>query len=268
MIGLGSFFPHGGHIAVCTCLPEKKWEAECLAAKLGLPYLNMAKETPSPYAFLLLLTEYGLGIIRTSDKKPTPFYIDFEHGALCYRRHQASLRKEMLARAIGRKPGEGIRILDATAGFGHDGFMLAALGFEVCMVERSPVVYALLADALRRAKGNMALSNTLKRLTLFHEDAIVWLAQHAKRYCPDVVYLDPMFPLRKKSAAVKKGCKILQSLVGEGPDPTCLLAKALAHARRRVIVKRPRLAVAIPGKAPQYSLFGKTIRFDIYVPAP
>jgi 16S rRNA (guanine1516-N2)-methyltransferase len=42
-------------------------------------------------------------------------------------------------------------VIDGTAGLGKDAFVLAGLGCKVTLVERHPVVVALLADGLARA---------------------------------------------------------------------------------------------------------------------
>ena len=81
---------------------------------------------------------------------------------------------------------------------------------------------------------------------------------------PQVIYLDPMFPPRDKSALVKKEMRLFRPLAGSDDDAPALLAAALALATHRVVVKRPRKATAIAGEPPGYALEGKSSRFDIY----
>ena len=81
----------------------------------------------------------------------------------------------------------------------------------------------------------------------------------------DVVYLDPMFPERRKSAQVKKELQMLQMLATCEPSPEHLLTAALATAAKRVVVKRPRRAPCFTTRSPSHSLSGKTIRFDVYI---
>ena len=81
---------------------------------------------------------------------------------------------------------------------------------------------------------------------------------------PDVIYLDPMFPVRSKSAQVKKEMRIFHQLVGADPDSDSLLDAALSQARYRVVVKRPRIAPALANTPPNYTLEGKSNRYDIY----
>ena len=81
---------------------------------------------------------------------------------------------------------------------------------------------------------------------------------------PDVVYLDPMFPHRDKSALVKKEMRLFRPLVGDDQDAPALLEAAQALASHRVVVKRPRKAPIIEGARPGYALEGKSSRYDIY----
>jgi len=82
---------------------------------------------------------------------------------------------------------------------------------------------------------------------------------------PDVIYLDPMYPHREKSAAVKKEMRVFQSLVGEDLDADNLLEPALALAKYRVVVKRPSYAPPLNNKKPSTSIKMKKNRFDVYV---
>jgi 16S rRNA (guanine1516-N2)-methyltransferase len=81
---------------------------------------------------------------------------------------------------------------------------------------------------------------------------------------PQVIYLDPMFPHRDKSALVKKEMRLFRPLVGDDMDAPALLEAALALASHRVVVKRPRKAPCIEGPKPSHALEGKSSRYDIY----
>lgn len=192
-------------------------------------------------------------------------HIDFLTGKLAYRAHHANRRNELLARAISISPQEKPLIVDATAGLGRDSFILAALGYEVIMLERSPTLYESLTGALSQAKADEKTAPIITRMTLIHADSKTWLAnQHYPRQ-PDVIYLDPMFPERKKSALVKKEMLMLQALVGEDPDSAELFETAINCAKRRVVVKRPKLAENITDRQPDYTLKGNSSRFDVYL---
>jgi len=210
--------------------------------------------------FYLVETADYLGLHIPGDKKL--FYIDFLSGKINYRSQQAGLRKELLARAMGVKPGEHPVIVDATAGLGRDSFILASVGFEVTLLERSPIVFALLRDALVRASKDPQTKTIVDRMHLINADAQDWLPTAGKI---DVIYLDPMFPERQKSASVKKEMVILQNLLGKDDNVENLFNMAFTCAARRVVVKRPRLASIIGDRAPNFALTGKSSRFDIYL---
>ena len=134
------------------------------------------------------------------------------------------------------------------------------------MFERSPVVAALLDDGLNRAYQDPNIGSWMQqRLTLQHHNSIDGLAQLSNSH--DVVYLDPMFPHRKKSAAVKKEMRVFQSLVGCDPDADKLLPLALNAAVKRVVVKRHSYAGFLNEKTPSLLLRSKANRFDVYVQA-
>jgi 16S rRNA (guanine1516-N2)-methyltransferase len=248
-------------IAITAIQADLHHKATQLARALNLPCLSDSKQAQPHYDYLLVVTPDYLGIQKLGH--PTPFYIDFLTGKLHYRHQQAGIRKELLARALGVKSRDNPLIIDATAGLGRDSFILASLGFRVIMLERAPIVCALLNDALERAQQDSQLAPTLARLQLIQTNAIDWLKTTTNT--PTVIYLDPMFPERKKSAAVKKEMVLLQDLVGKNADDAQLLETALTCAAKRVVVKRPRLAVTLTERAPDFSLTGKTSRFDIYL---
>src|SRR5690606_23122611 len=108
---------------------------------------------------------------------PGPVFADFVEGALAYRRLHGGGRGQPVARAVGLKPGIYPKVLDATAGLGRDAFVLAALGCEVVMLERSPIIAALLDDALARAALESEVAPIVARMTLIQADARQWLAQ-------------------------------------------------------------------------------------------
>jgi 16S rRNA (guanine1516-N2)-methyltransferase len=170
-----------------------------------------------------------------------------------------------LARAVGLRGGARPSVLDATAGLGRDGFELAGLGCQVTLLERSPVVHALLRDGLARAQVSAA--TTCERINLHLADAaevLTDLAGNTAVRHPDVVYLDPMHPPRDKAALVRKEMRLLRAAVGDDADAAALIEPALVVARQRVVVKRPLRAEALDGRTPDWSVSGRTTRYDIY----
>lgn len=171
---------------------------------------------------------------------------------------------ELLVRAARVRGVEAPRALDATAGLGEDALLLAAAGFSVVLCERDHLVAALLADSLARAAADPRLAAAVSRMRLEERDSMEALAEPGTP--PDVVYLDPMFPARTKSAAVRKKAQALQLLERPCDDEGGLLGAALAAHPRKVVVKRPAKGPALAGRRPAYSLRGKAVRFDVYLP--
>ncbi|MDE2148925.1 MAG: class I SAM-dependent methyltransferase [Gammaproteobacteria bacterium] len=189
-------------------------------------------------------------------------------GAICIDWSSAGLRRRIvagrgqaLARALGLQRRRGARIADLTAGLGRDGFVLAALGARVTMIERQPLIHALLADALARALTDPALRAAAARVELIHADARDWLAAAP---APDAVYLDPMYPDHGRSALPAGELQWLRRACGDDADAGALLAPALAAAAR-VVVKRPRRAPPLAGVKPQACIRTAQVRFDLYL---
>lgn len=203
--------------------------------------------------------------MKENDFSSDELHVDFLSGKMRYRLKQLGLRKELLARAMGIHPREKPKIVDATAGLGRDSFILAALGYEVTLIERSSVLYQKLSAAMTRARSDLTIAPIIERMHLVHADSILWLKSVKESDRPDVVYLDPMFPDRKKSASVKKEMVLLQQLLGKDMDHAALFSAAFACAKRRVVVKRPRLAANIVENKPNFSMAGKSSRFDVYL---
>ncbi|MDO4537111.1 MAG: class I SAM-dependent methyltransferase [Coriobacteriales bacterium] len=176
------------------------------------------------------------------------------------------LNRELLVRAARIKRADGRpRAVDATAGLGDDALLLAAAGFDVRMYECDPVIAALLRDALARAATHPELGAIVAHMELFEEDSIVALPQLEEQgFAPDVVLLDPMFPSRTKSAAVKKKFQLLHLLERPCEDEAALMNAARAAHPRKIVVKRPAKGPHLAGQKPSYALSGKAIRYDCY----
>ncbi|MCA6221164.1 16S rRNA (guanine(1516)-N(2))-methyltransferase RsmJ [Photorhabdus antumapuensis] len=211
----------------------------------------------------LVLTPQRLELRKRDEPKLGGIYVDFISGTMAHRRRFGGGRGEAVAKAIGIKKDYLPTVVDATAGLGRDAFVLASLGCHVRMLERHPVVAALLDDGLQRGYQDEEMGGWLQeRMTLLHASSITTLADITPQ--PDVVYLDPMYPHRQKSALVKKEMRVFQSLVGADEDADSLLSPARALAKRRVVVKRPDYAEPLAGVAASAAITTKNHRFDIY----
>ena len=176
------------------------------------------------------------------------------------------LARELLVRAARVRGAESPTVVDATAGLGEDSLLLAAAGFTVTMFERDSAIAALLRDALERAADEPQLAGIVERMTLVEGDSVAGLRELSVP--PDVVFLDPMFPGRTKSAAVKKKFQLLHHLERPCEDEEGLLAAALSARPRKVVVKRPPKGPWLAGVKPSHSLAGKAVRYDVIVPPP
>ncbi len=243
---------------VCVQALAPQWlaAAAAWAHRLGLPLEGEA-------GFALQLGEAGLQLVERGPQAPGPVRVDFVEGALAHRRQFGGGSGQMIAKAVGLQPGIRPAVLDATAGLGRDAFVLASLGCPVTLIERQPLIAALLEDGLARAAQDAEVGPIVARMQLLQGNAIELLGAWQGEP-PQVIYLDPMFPHRDKSALVKKEMRLFRPLVGDDLDAPALLAAALELASHRVVVKRPRKAPNIAGAKPGYALEGKSSRYDIY----
>ena len=213
----------------------------------------------------LVLTADRLELRKRDEPKLGGIFVDFVDGAMAHRRRFGGGRGEAVAKAVGIKSGYLPDVVDATAGLGRDAFVLAAIGCRVRMLERNPVVAALLDDGLRRGYADPEIGPWLReRLTLLHASSLQALTDITPP--PDAVYLDPMYPHKQKSALVKKEMRVFQSLVGPDEDADGLLEPARRLAKKRVVVKRPDYAPPLAGVATPNAVTTKSHRFDIYAP--
>ncbi|WP_413113056.1 class I SAM-dependent methyltransferase [Thaumasiovibrio sp. DFM-14] len=249
-------------IQLLTEQPADDASLRAIAERWGLEHSDKA-------LFALVLTPEHLELRKNDEPKLGAIFVDFVGGAVAHRRKFGGGRGQAIAKAVGLKQGKTPSVLDATAGLGRDAFVLASLGCRVQMVERHPVVAALLDDGLRRAYTDSEIGPWMQqRMTLLHassQEALSVLASQAEFVAPDVVYLDPMYPHKKKSALVKKEMRVFQSLVGSDVDADDLLSPALALATQRVVVKRPDYAEPLDGVKPSMMIETKKNRFDVYV---
>lgn len=247
-------------IALVAC-PEKLNQAKQLASKLGLHLARPGEQ----YPLILRYSNTGLELITTNDPGLTgAVRADFTSKSSNFRRRQQ--KRELLVRAIGAKAGTPLTILDGTGGLGRDSFMLATAGYRVQVFEREPIIAALLADGLERAQCRPETAEISRRIQLNCCDVLPILETMRRTgEQVDVIYLDPMFPQRKKSARVKKEARMLQLLASVDDSSEQLLETALAAASKRVVVKRPCKAPCLTHHTPSHNHTGTTIRFDVYL---
>ncbi|WP_371194778.1 class I SAM-dependent methyltransferase [Glaciecola sp. SC05] len=217
----------------------------------------------------LVFTEAGLALRLSSEPSWSDIRVDFASAGLQYRKQHGGGRNEAIAKAIGIKGKQQLSVLDCTAGMGTDSFVMASVGAQVTMLERSPVIAALLEDALLRLED--AGEALHKSLSFVQADASEYLQQISVKEAPnqlDVIYLDPMFPHKKKSALVKKEMQAFQMLLGPDQDSEQLLTAAISAKPKRIVVKRPASAAELANAQtilPTMAIRSKKHRFDVYI---
>lgn len=245
-------------ITVSTHSPELESNAKQLAGKLALPYSKLNLDQ-----IQLVITQQHIEIRAPNLGKP--IFIDFKQGKNAHRRKFGGGLGQALAKSIGLKKGATPTVIDATAGFGRDGFVLANLGCNITLIERNCLIATLLDDALQRATDDPKIADVISRMSLINDDAIHYISNLKEQSYPDVIYLDPMYPSRKKSALVKKDMRLLHDLIGSDIDSYLLLTAARKVALKRVVVKRPKSAPFPSQKKPTTSVASKNTRYDIYL---
>jgi 16S rRNA (guanine1516-N2)-methyltransferase len=199
-------------------------------------------------------------------------FVDFTRGKSRHRTNEAAAGAPHLKKSLGitafKKRHECLpTVIDATGGWGQDAWAIASLGCFVTVIEKHPVVHAVLACGLASAALDPECAEIEERITLVNQDACLAL----RNMQADVIYLDPMYPHRgRKKADSKKGMQVLQALLGPGDEglSTALLDAALSTAASRVIVKRPKGADAIEATVPydgqKFVIESPNTRYDIY----
>jgi len=262
--------------------------AATLARQLGLPLADIGTDPVacgdvdllllvSATGLALQLTRRGLGREAAADTVkprrrpsgqvlPGPVRVDFGSDDMRHRRRSG--HNELLGRAVGVSARRSLHVVDATAGLGRDSFVLADMGCTVTLCEREPVIAAMLSRGLLAAlaSGDDWLAGVARGMSLVATDARELAPQQLAS--TDVIYLDPMFPPRDKSAAVKKEMALFHVLLGHDisdQDADALLLWAIGQDVSRVVAKRPARAPVLAGKKPSHSVGGKAVRFDVYV---
>ncbi len=235
-------------------------KAKQLAEQLQLPLVESLSDTS---LVCLVLTPNHLELRVIGPKAPGPVYVDFLSGKSAHRQRFGGGRRQLVGRAVGIKPKQTLTVLDVTAGLGRDAYVLASLGCDVTMIERSPIIAALLKDGLARAQLDPSFAAL--PLRFIEADACRYMQSLSENDRPEVIYLDPMFPASKKSALAKKEMRLLKVAIIEGDNSLELLSLALKTAKKRVVVKRSRHAPSIEGPEPDLVFNGKSSRFDVYV---
>lgn len=232
-------------------------EAAALSARLHAPLTHDA-DRAARAALALRCDSRGLALMGGGMELQADF------SCMIPRLKPGRLQRELLVKAARIKGGPDTpTAFDATAGLGEDSLLLAAAGFDVTLCESNPVIAALLHDALCRAQRSPELRGIVAHMHFREADSIALLG--SLEVPPDVIYLDPMFPARRKSAQVKKKFQLLHRLERPCNDERELLHAAIDAHPRKIVVKRPPKGPYLADMKPAYSLTAKAVRFDCLV---
>jgi 16S rRNA (guanine1516-N2)-methyltransferase len=249
------------NVAVVYCSDADYPVCLSLAAQLSLPLLALSDVSAlAAYAFYLGYRDASLCLLDAQSLKKGGLRVEIEPRPGEQHSYPAP-KKDLIALAIGKKTKT---VLDATTGWAQDSLALFRMGYQVTCIERSPIMAALIGDGFERlAAKDWVKNRELSPPGLLHGNAINLLSTLPET--PECIYLDPMFPpKRKKSALAKKSMLILRDILGDDTDRDDLFASAWQTASRRVVVKSPDYAEPLGGK-PNESYQGKLLRYDVYL---
>lgn len=202
--------------------------------------------------YLLVVERNGLNL--TLKENPKIFY-RFDFNEILFKlERQKGHKGDPLFKAIRLQSGIAPLILDATCGTGNDSMFLVHYGARVIAYEKHPIIYLLLKCAYLRTP------RIHQQFSLNFGDAINYQGER-----PHIIYFDPMYPEKKKSARSRKEMELFKELVGESQRELEMLSWARKMALSRVVVKRPPKGESISPDH-NFSLTSKAVRFDIYLP--
>jgi 16S rRNA (guanine1516-N2)-methyltransferase len=202
----------------------------------------------------------GLSFVEDSSNPRSILHVDFLKGKLGWRlkraQHEGNLKK-----ALGKKDKK-LFIFDATAGLLSDTMIFLSLGHKVVAVEQSKILFCLVNDAIQRARDKIPYLNNLEFL---NDNSLFAYKKQNKVF--DAIYLDPMYPIIKKSTK-KRGSinniKQILEIENLASDEKEIIDIFMKYNYKKIIVKRP-LKSEKKYSNINYQVKGKTTRFDIYI---
>lgn len=238
---------------------EYQKKSEELSNSLEVPLFFDLDEAEGVRSYLYYKKD-RLYLFNSDSKKEIS--LDFVESYTRFYKSKGFAKQNPLVKAVGGHSDEKRCLWDMTAGLCNDSLIFLGLGFEVFAFEREKSVYALSLDALLRTQENELLKNIFTHLNIENSDSSGILQEN--REAPDVIYLDPMYPEKKKSALPSKEMQILQLIASETKMLEEFLLGCIKKARQRVVIKRPLWAKVICQDRLTHSYEGKAVRFDMY----
>ncbi|MCP4485868.1 MAG: class I SAM-dependent methyltransferase [Gammaproteobacteria bacterium] len=205
----------------------------------------------------------GIEIVWADASQSISFVHSFSRAA-SYQRLGST--NQAILKACNNKQRSIKTVLDLTAGWGIDSFILARRGKQVTLLEQNEVVFSIVSQSLANAllqKHTEIAAQQIKALRINSLDFLNSLDNNSEYDC---IYLDPMFPAHRSTAKPSKEMQLLQKLTNNLDIEACF-ELALTKASNRVVVKRPVKSAPFVDKPADLTYREKTIRFDVYLTA-
>ena len=211
----------------------------------------------------LNVTDNGFELLWYRDAgKPLSLHIEINK-LIAQLRSFPAPKQGAFNQALGKKTQN---VIDATGGWGGDALLMCLQGYRVKVLERHPLMALMLSEAMQRlGRTQWARQYQVIAPTVVHSNAIEYFKQADDLTEIDCVYLDPMFPpKKKKSAATNKNMQFLQWLLEHDHDADQLLESVVKSGAKRIAVKRPDYAQPLYCK-PSTQFSSKLVHYDVYL---
>ncbi|CAL4324691.1 class I SAM-dependent methyltransferase [Buchnera aphidicola] len=211
--------------------------------------------------FSLIIKNHRIELQNNLKNKEKNIWVDFNYKK--FQKYKKD-KKIKIIQTLGIKKNYIPHVLDSTAGVGKDSFIFFSHGCKVTMVEKNPILSILLYDGLYRGFQNHKIGILMKKnIQLIYNTSNN--LKKIKILKPDVIYLDPMFPQKKKKSLPKKNMQTIQKLIGNDTDSHILFQQCKQFAKNRIVVKRKMTSKYISNDLPDFNIKTKKHRFDIYL---
>ena len=200
----------------------------------------------------LELNNNQITLLNHNYRPPVPISIDFLNQSFIKKIDQRLSQNEIFLKIFQKKNS---KILDCTAGFGHDSYLLRSLGFNLVMIEKSPIISLMLKHAVEKIQKS--------KFYLYHGDALDFLNHTDVVF--DYIYFDFMFNRNKNKSLSSKNDEALKILAENDNNREELVDLAITKCREKVVVKGPIRGSNEIKLKPSYSITSKLLKYDMYL---
>lgn len=220
--------------------------------------LDLLQKTDTP----ALLLEKGMPYLLHQDAtKLVKTALNWQ--SLTGRIVQAGRKSELILQAC--KMDKNSVVIDGTAGFGHDGLILASACHHISLIEKNPLMALLLLFEYQHMNQNPNWQKLLAKIHIKFADITNPKIDLPKA---NIVYLDPMFPQGSYQSKVSKTMQSLHLLANtpskQEESELFIQAKTHLSSDAKLIIKRPLNAEPLANIPTNHHVANNAIRFDIY----